>query len=533
MKPVGIIVLYNAISSQALDITTLSFRLGSILGHKSSDIKSLISTEELADLNSGPIKYSRVKELKWNLCRKAYKRWRKTREEVEDFDTFCEKESWLENYALFRTLMEGYGGSPVWEEWQEEHRSPKALVQWLEGLSKKKRETFATECEFYAFVQWCLFKQWDTVRAFAEEHEVGLMGDIPFGVSRSSADVWAQPHLFSSKWSGGAPPEPLFATDEFTIKWGQNWGVPVYEWDKHREEDFAWWRARVKGVTRFFNIFRLDHVLGFYRIYAFPWPPQKNALYTYKTPEEVEAELGALPQFLPEADETEEGEQINQDQGEELLSMVLEAAGDAAVIAEDLGMVPNYVRPSLEKLGISGFKIPVFTRQEWDQEYVDPDTYPVLTLTTLSTHDHQTMAQMWDEWWALFDQVNKQEDEAEKQHCIEASWELYRTLRFANMCDKELVRNYFPEVHHQVIARALHAKSWMVVFMITDLFGWDLRFNVPGPAADSNWSVRLPLTIEEFDMEAGVLEATKGLKRTMVDSGRIVSDEVLADAIVY
>ncbi|MEM9446034.1 MAG: 4-alpha-glucanotransferase [Verrucomicrobiota bacterium] len=512
---------YNVISSQALDITTLSFRLGNIPGHRPSDIKALISAEALDDLNTGVVKYSDVKKLKWQLCRKAYKRWKKTREEVEVFDRFCEEQHWLQNYACFRSLMKIYNSSPAWMEWDSTHQTPQDLGEWLNRLNIKNRELFATDCEFYAFVQWCLYRQWDMVRAAAEKHEVGLMGDIPFGVSRSSVDVWAQPDLFSSKWSGGAPPEPLFATDEFTIKWGQNWGVPVYQWDKHREEDFAWWKARIKGVTRFFDLFRLDHVLGFYRIYAFPWPPEENSNFTNQTREEVEVSLGALPQFLPSSDETEEGRRINQAQGEELLSVVLKAAGDAVVVAEDLGMVPEYVRPSLEKLGISGFRIPVFTRQEWDQEYVAPESYPSLTFTTLSTHDHHTMAQMWENWWSVFEQADQFEEGEEKQKCIQASWELYRTLRFAKMNDGELVRKYSPNVHHNMIARLMGSNSWLVVLMVTDLFDWDIRFNVPGPAADSNWSVRVPLSVKELQIEAGVIDCMKLLKKEMIYSNRL------------
>ena len=106
-----------------------------------------------------------------------------------------------------------------------------------------------------------------------------LVGDIPFGVSRYSADVWAEHELFDLTWSGGAPPEPFFSGDEFLRKWGQNWGIPLYDWPTHRAQNYAWWRQRVAATGLIFHGFRIDHVLGFFRIYSFPWMPQQNNEY--------------------------------------------------------------------------------------------------------------------------------------------------------------------------------------------------------------------------------------------------------------
>src|SRR6202022_2928990 len=102
------------------------------------------------------------------------------------------------------------------------------------------------------------------------------MGHIPFGVSYYSADVFARPAAFALDWSGGAPPEPYFKDDEFTQKWGQNWGIPLYRWELMRANNLGWWRQRIRGVKQIFDLFRIDHVLGFYRIYAFPWRPERN-----------------------------------------------------------------------------------------------------------------------------------------------------------------------------------------------------------------------------------------------------------------
>ena len=133
-----------------------------------------------------------------------------------------------------------------------------------------------TTTDFFCYVQWIAHQQWRDIKAHAEQRGVALMGDIPFGVSYYSADVFARPEEFVLDWFGGAPPEPLFKDDVFTQKWGQNWGIPLYRWSAMRANNFHWWRERVRAIRRIFHLFRVDHVQGFYRIYAFPWRPQRN-----------------------------------------------------------------------------------------------------------------------------------------------------------------------------------------------------------------------------------------------------------------
>ena len=185
------------------------------------------------------------------------------------------------------------------------------------------------------------------------------MGDIPFGVSYYSADVFARREQFDLDWLGGAPPEPYFKDDEFTQKWGQNWGIPLYRWNVMRTDNFEWWRQRVRGVRRIFHIFRIDHVLGFYRIYAFPWRPQRNEEFLPLSQQEMlQRTDGHAPHFTPRDDSNRQNCAANQREGEEYLRVVLEAAGATRLVGEDLGTVPPYVRPSLHSLGIAGFKIP-------------------------------------------------------------------------------------------------------------------------------------------------------------------------------
>lgn len=524
---------YNAISSCALDITTLTVDPDHLPGLTPETLHHLFPADLQHRLAQGPVAYRQVKALKWHLCREAFARFSAGPSDPalqRAFDQFrATEESWLFPYALFRTLMAIHQESPVWEEWPRHHRSPKAALAWLKKLGPDRRTAFEVEVRFYQFVQWVLHRQWEQTAAHAAALGVALMGDIPFGVSRSSADVWAQPEQFNLQWCGGAPPEPLFQPDEFTKKWGQNWGVPLYRWNIMEHDDFAWWRRRVRQTTRIFRMFRIDHVLGFYRVFAFPWHPRDNHRFTHLTPDEVKAAAGDLPRFLPHDDESPESRAANHAAGERLLRILQQAAGDTTIVAEDLGVVPVYVRPSLLSLGISGFKIPMFERDEASQEYKPTADYPPLTLATLSTHDHETMRGLWDRLWAAIEAdlgpgTIPRGDEGLGPSGKQAAWELYRLQRFARLDDRTLIRDFEPAVH-QALLRALWATpSWLAIAMITDLFALNLRFNVPGPVSESNWSERLPFTTA--DLLTGTfrpdLQAT--FRPTLSAAGRIPTD---------
>src|SRR5438094_334537 len=189
---------------------------------------------------------------------------------------------------------------------------------------------------------------------------------------------------------------------------GHNWWIPVYNWPAMRAEDFAWWRQRVRGVSRIFHIFRIDHVLGFYRIYAFPWRPKRNAEFLPLTHAQMlEKTGGRSPHFAPRDDETAENCEANKREGEEYLRMVLAESGATRVVGEDLGTVPRYVRPSLQSLSIAGFKI-----QQW--EFLDGRMTPGkeferLSVATYATHDHKPIRELWRE---MFDEKSPTREQA-------------------------------------------------------------------------------------------------------------------------
>ncbi len=132
------------------------------------------------------------------------------------------------------------------------------------------------------------------------------MGDIPIGVSLASVDVFGNKEIFDFDWYGGAPPEKLFKDDEFVQKWGQNWGIPLYDWDALKVSGYKWWKQRVRKTTAIFRLFRIDHTLGFYRIYAFPWNPIRNDEFLPLSKEDAAKKCqGRLPKFQRRDDELE------------------------------------------------------------------------------------------------------------------------------------------------------------------------------------------------------------------------------------
>ena len=179
-------------------------------------------------------------------------------------------------------------------------------------------------------------------------------------------------------------------------KWGLNWGIPLYRWDVMEQDGFAWWRQRIAKLTDVFHIFRIDHVLGFYRIYSFPWRPQRNAEFLPLTEDEAKARTGGrLPHFKEHDDDTPEHCAANRAAGDKYLRVVQAAAQGAEVVGEDLGAVPDYVRPHLLERGIPGFKVP-----QWevtpDDKAISGLTYDECSFTTYATHDHPPMAAISD-----------------------------------------------------------------------------------------------------------------------------------------
>jgi len=509
---------YNAISSLAIEPTTIAISPKLIPELTAAQFERIATTARLAEVRKGSVNYPKVKALKQELLRAAFDgfltdHFNKESKRAAAFREFMQHNAeWLSDYALFRVLMEQNGGRPTWAQWPEPHRGPRRARTWMLSLPESEREALSREQLYFAYVQWIAFTQWEAIKAYGTRKKVYLMGDIPFGVGRYSADVWANRSFFDLDWSGGAPPERTFKVDEFTVKWGQNWGIPNYRWEELRRHDFEWWRTRVGNIQKVFHLYRIDHVLGFFRIYSFPWTPDRNAEFLPLTETEAADRTGGrLPGFKQFPDDTPENKAANQAQGEEILRMVLEASGDTTVVAEDLGCVPEYVPPTLAKLETPGFRIPMLFR-EWDGSYSDPKQYPRLSLAQPATHDHPPIALCWQDCWTNIDAGNDVEGNRR---------ELRHIMKFAGLDGKLPARELSDELHEGFLRSVMESNSWLAVFQIQDVFGQTARFNVPGSTAATNWSVRLQTCVKDLDSNPDLLAKTKLFARLAQGAGRV------------
>jgi 4-alpha-glucanotransferase len=480
---------YNAISAMAIEPTTLHLAPGSPEDLTRDDYESALVDVDLTKLRHGAVKYGVVKKVKRRLLEKAFANFsaHASQDRHRKFRNFCAQESaWLDDYAFFRALMEENGENEAWNKWPGEHQRIESARAWLERQSPEKKRQFHDRDNFFRYVQWIANEQWSGIKSYAEERGLALMGDIPFGVNYYSADVFARRNEFALDWCGGAPPESHFKDDKFTQKWGQNWGIPLFHWDVMRHRNFDWWRQRVRSIRRSFHLFRIDHVLGFYRIYAFPWRPQQNRKFLPLDWNQMLGQTGGrAPHFHPRDDSSANNCEANRHDGEECLRAVLEESGDARLIGEDLGTVPDYVRPSLRSLGVAGFKIPQW---EFYQGRVTPGAeYERLSVATYATHDHKPMRALWEE---AFEHATSTSDQARAE--LEKIATFARFTRTNDQIDFE--RDFYPAM----MAALFESESWIAVVMITDLLARKYRFNIPGTAASSNWVRRMQRSISQL-----------------------------------
>ena len=497
---------YNAISARAIEPTTLHLAPGSPEDLSEAAFAEVTREFDLDKLRRGGVHYRAVKTLKKQLLERAFAAFQR-RSPDDRFVSFCRREhDWLEGYTLFRILMEQNGERETWHQWPQHNWS--AAQTWLESLGESEHAAIQERRQFFRYVQWIGHEQWRAIKEFATREGVALMGDIPFGVSYYSADVFARPERFALDWSGGAPPEPYFKDDKFTRKWGQNWGIPIYNWAEMRRHDFEWWCERVAGVKEIFHIFRIDHVLGFYRIYAFPWRPERNREFLPLNWDEMLARTGGRgPHFFPRDDESWENKAANQREGEAYLRVVLEQSGDTRVVGEDLGTVPDYVRPSLRSLGIAGFKIPQWENYP-DERSIPGSAYERLSVATYATHDHQPIRALWETAFG------------NGEHADQARQDLAKIGEFAGFMPGSSM-DYLCDFYPRIFEALFRCNSWIAVVMITDLLGRKDRFNVPGTAAASNWTRRLHTTVSKLGQGRNLKRQLRLVNQLLENAGRI------------
>ena len=210
--------------------------------------------KELNELSA--INYSAVNELKWNYIRDIFAE--KYDEIVADkaFKSFVKDNAhWLKDYAVFSCLRDSFGTDNYakWGEYAEYTEAKR------EAFIKKNKKAV----ELYYFIQFSLDAQLCEAIKYLHSKGVVVKGDLPIGISATSVDAWVNPRLFNLDKQAGAPP------DDFSVT-GQNWGFPTYNWAEMAKDKYAWWMSRFENMGRYFDAFRIDHILGFFRIWEIP-----------------------------------------------------------------------------------------------------------------------------------------------------------------------------------------------------------------------------------------------------------------------
>jgi len=437
-------VPYAALSAYALDPVFLAVdRLPSVVAD--SRLMERVRTTA-AELNaSGPVEHQRVRREKMALFEEAFRQEDGPALEAE-LAGFRDANPWLEDYLPYRVIKE-VEGFQSWEVWASRYAHPDSLRRFCVENSRRIR--------FHLYLQFHLDRQFREVRQYASAHGVLLKGDIPILVARDSADVWRHPEYFHLDTAAGAPPD-MYSEE------GQYWGFPTYDWDRLAADDYGWWRARLRQAERYFDLYRIDHVVGFFRI------------WTIRLGEKT----GKNGWFVPD-DESTWG-----DHGRRLLTMMIESCG-MLPLAEDLGTIPHVCRNTLADLGICGLKVQRWEKRwEQDRRFIPPEDYPALSVATLSTHDSEILS----EWWELYPQETE---------------ELCELLGLPAPEPGRLD----PETHKTTLARMARSGSLFAIFMLQELlepFGLlrgtstDNRINVPGKVLPTNWVWRMPVTLESL-----------------------------------
>ncbi len=416
---------YNAISSCALNPLHLSLT-ALPEWEKDSTLKELV--RELQELNKKEfVDWKNVREKKEAFLDRYKELHFKEIADSSAYTAFLSSNPWVRSYAEFKVLKQVYQ-TKNWQNWPKK----------LDLLDVKQVDK---QC----FIQFLCFKQMSQVKSYAKEKGVFLKGDIPILISPDSADVWSENNLFDLEKSAGAPPD-MYSEE------GQNWGFPLYRWEEHRASNFYWWRQRLRVASNLYHLYRIDHIVGFFRIWAISHGKK--------------ATEGA---FEP-ADEN-----VWVEHGQELLQMMLDASS-MLPIGEDLGSVPDRVRECLQSMGICGTRV-VRWERDWkgDLHFEPPTEFPKTSMTTVSTHDSETLS----EWW------RNEKDYAEYKGW-KRSEEISHELRFELLLESHRSRSLF------------HINMLQEYLELREGFGREGRVNVPGELNEENWAYRFALPVEKF-----------------------------------
>ncbi|MBE7412744.1 MAG: 4-alpha-glucanotransferase [Leptospiraceae bacterium] len=497
---------YSSISAFAVDPIYISlYMLGINRTSRSDRIKTL-------KINHNRIKELKLKILKYHFLKKYNPKLKK------ELDKFLNEHNFLNSFGVFKILYEKNLGKH-WSEWGKDSK-------YSEALCKKVIKTNEEDFYFQIWMQKVAFEQLKEIKKYLESIGVYLKGDMPILTSGNSADVWEKTHLFDLSLNSGAPPD-AFSAD------GQNWGFPVINWNAMKKENFSWWKDRIQYIENFYHLYRIDHVLGMYRIWAVPikvkkarmgyFHPQtgasveefkevhldpkefvkKKIIYEFSKgkfafhwdfylskeynsfEEDTKRKLYELSVKHLEKDESNWRKN-----GEEILDFLMHNS-NMLPCAEDLGVVPEFVRDSIHEKKIIGLDIIRWTRSFSDGSYIRPQDYRENAVSSLSVHDTSIGIAWWNEL---------KEDEKRK------------AMEFTGIKEDYTI--------HQIIERlleiSLSTKSIFSINLLHDfLFEGKIcrlentkkhlfqkpnkhRINIPGTPEEENWSYRFSFFLEDL-----------------------------------
>ena len=321
--------------------------------------QGLLTKEECdkVDFGQNPsyVDYEKLAAGRYPLLRLAFERSKK-RADAEFLKFEREQKDWLLDYALFMAVKEAHGGRS-WDTWED------AIRMRREEALKEYRSRLAEEICFQEYMQYWFFTQWSAIKKYAGGKGIRIIGDIPIYVAFDSADAWTHPQLFQFDADmtpiavAGCPP------DAFTED-GQLWGNPLYCWERHQKEQYAWWVRRIRHCRELYDVIRIDHFRGFDEYYAIPYGNEN-------------ARIG----------EWEKGP------GMDLFRIIKREVPDIEIIAEDLGFLTDSVRELVKESGFPGMKVLEFAfGGDSGNDYL-PHNYTQNAVVYTGTHDNETLLQ--------------------------------------------------------------------------------------------------------------------------------------------
>ena len=381
---------------------------------------------QAADYGADPtfVDFEKVTKTKMALLREAFESF----DENVGYVAFIQKESvWLEDYALFMALKRKHDQC-AWSRWGEPYRlrDPEALEQ--------AREELKSEIDFWKFVQYIFYSQWERLKSYANKNGVRLIGDIPIYVAPDSADVWSNASLFKMddelkpKCVAGVPPDYFSET-------GQLWGNPLYDWEAMKKEKYSWWISRIEKAAQIYDVVRIDHFRAFDTYWSVPFG-EKTAI----------------------------NGKWEQGPGMDLWNAVREQLGDVSVIAEDLGDIFDSVKELLKASGFPGMRVLQFgfNPESSDNDHL-PHNYPTNSVVYTGTHDNSTVLG----WYKAADSGAKA------------------------MCRRYLRPLPFEKLNKTFIRELYKSRAGLTIVPMQDVIGLDdrARMNIPSTLG-GNWKWR-------------------------------------------